>query len=106
MILIPSAFLLAGEVYPVEWPLSVIIRHEWWLVGWMVILVFTFFWIKTSMLRTALRIWINHNLDGGEVRLCAGCGYDLRGCPGDECSECGETIPYKTKEWINRQGVK
>ena len=63
-------------------------------------------WAKKSMVRTALRIWINHNLDGGEVRFCAGCGYDLRGCASDSCSECGETIPYKTKEWIKRQAVK
>jgi len=55
------------------------------------------------LVRRQLRKDINHDQSMGDVRLCAGCGYDLRSCLGTACSECGEWIPPRTREWIAKR---
>jgi hypothetical protein len=40
--------------------------------------------------RVSLRVV--DELGGGRLRVCLKCGYDLRGTPGEVCSECGASV--------------
>ncbi|NBC11069.1 MAG: hypothetical protein GVY24_04940 [Planctomycetes bacterium] len=106
LLIFPVGALGSRLLYPESWPSAFVIHSPYWYPAWMILWGFVAVWAKKSLVRTALRVWINHNLDGGDVRFCANCGYNLRGCPSDNCSECGEVIPYKSKEWIKRQRLK
>ena len=43
-------------------------------------------------LRQATRSYLSEHAENGKMKECLECGYDLRGTPGDTCSECGSWI--------------
>ena len=47
---------------------------------------------------------------GDDMLLCPACGYDLRGSPGDRCSECGlvldrATLDHSNVPWAYRRTI-
>ncbi len=49
-------------------------------------------WLLYRRIRRRVAIKVAAELTGGRLNFCAECGYDLRGTPGDCCSECGAPI--------------
>lgn len=47
---------------------------------------------QMGTIRRAMRDEIQRLAREGSSPLCLACGYDLRGSPGPNCPECGETI--------------
>jgi hypothetical protein len=48
-------------------------------------------WLDSRMRRRIGRRVVDE-LGGGRLRVCLKCGYDLRGTPGEVCSECGASV--------------
>ncbi len=75
VILVPPHLIVKGYVF---WPV---------FIGILGLLATAFLWPLIMSVRCGLRI-TDHLL---RVR-CVACGYDLRGTPGDRCSECGMAL--------------
>ena len=74
---IPTA--ISYTVFFVVFPLALI---TWW--RWM--------------LAPTWRRFVREAISSRGVRICVPCGYDLSGCTGDRCPECGSPIPPPREE--------